>query len=148
MVRGRSQHVKEASVEVAGLYLDPDTHRVTAGLQQIKLSPTEFRLLHFLMTHPESVHTREDLIDEVWDNDVLVSERTVDVNIKRLRLALAGTDYAAYIQTVYGYGYRFSPVEVVEGCLQRHQARPGLPEFDMAGGANLVRMAFFEHLKH
>ena len=105
--------IPEASdeiVEIDGLRLDPANHRVTAGNKEIELGPTEFRLLHFMMTHTERVYTRNQLLDRVWGDHVFVEERTVDVHIRRLRkaLELAGKD--EWIQTVRGAGYRFSPV--------------------------------------
>jgi two-component system phosphate regulon response regulator PhoB len=105
--------IPEASdeiVEIDGLRLDPANHRVTAGNKEIGLGPTEYRLLHFMMTHTERVYTRNQLLDRVWGDHVFVEERTVDVHIRRLRkaLELAGKD--EWIQTVRGAGYRFSPV--------------------------------------
>ncbi len=97
-------------VECAGLRLNPATHRVTANDQNIELGPTEFRLLHFLMTHPERVHSRAQMLDQVWGDHVFVAERTVDVHIRRLRSALEATRHDSLIQTVRGSGYRFSPI--------------------------------------
>jgi two-component system, OmpR family, phosphate regulon response regulator PhoB len=99
----------EAPVEVEGLSLDPTTHRVVAGGKNLALGPTEFRLLHFFMTHPERVHSRERLLNGVWGDTVYVEERTVDVHIRRLRKALAPSGHERLIQTVRGAGYRFSP---------------------------------------
>jgi two-component system phosphate regulon response regulator PhoB len=99
-------------VEVAGLKLDPATRRVTRRVgnegREIKLGPTEFRLLHFLMTHPERVHSRAQLLDRVWGDHVFIEERTVDVHIKRLREALAPVQCSALIETVRGAGYRLT----------------------------------------
>ena len=95
-------------VEIGGLRLDPSTHRVLAGELPINLGPTEFRLLHFLMTHPERVHSRAQLLDQVWGDHVFVEERTVDVHIRRLRGALEATLHDRLIQTVRGSGYRLS----------------------------------------
>jgi two-component system phosphate regulon response regulator PhoB len=81
---------------------------VTAGKLSISLGPTEFRLLHFLMTHAERVHSRAQLLDQVWGDHVFVEERTVDVHIRRLRSALEATGHDALIQTVRGSGYRLS----------------------------------------
>lgn len=99
----------ETPVEAEGLTLDPATHRVSADGRHIELGPTEFRLLHFFMTHPERVHSRERLLNGVWGDDVYVEERTVDVHIRRLRKALEPTAHDRLIQTVRGTGYRFSP---------------------------------------
>ncbi len=98
----------EDVVELGGLRLDPATHRVSAGETALALGPTEFRLLHFLMTHPERVHSRAQLLDQVWGDHVFVEERTVDVHIRRLRCALEPSSHDALIQTVRGSGYRFS----------------------------------------
>lgn len=100
----------EEVIEIDELRLDPVNHRVTAGNNEIELGPTEYRLLHFMMTHKERVYTRSQLLDRVWGDHVFVEERTVDVHIRRLRkaLQLAGKD--ELIQTVRGAGYRFSAV--------------------------------------
>ncbi|MDP2135655.1 MAG: phosphate regulon transcriptional regulator PhoB [Sulfuritalea sp.] len=105
------RHAPQATgdaVELGGLRLDPATHRITAGKTEVDLGPTEFRLLHFLMTHPERVHARSQLLDQVWGDHVFVEERTVDVHIRRLRAALEASGHDALIQTVRGSGYRLS----------------------------------------
>jgi two-component system phosphate regulon response regulator PhoB len=96
------------TVEVAGLKLDPETHRVTARGTTLNLSPTEFRLLHFFISHPERVFTRSQLLDQVWGDHVYIEERTVDVHIRRLRKVLAEHGFDHLIQTVRSVGYRFS----------------------------------------
>ncbi len=93
---------------VERLTLDPVSHRVTIGDDQIKIGPTEFRLLQFFMTHPERVYTRGQLLDRVWGSNVYVEERTVDVHIRRLRKLLEAAQYDKFVQTVHGTGYRFS----------------------------------------
>lgn len=93
----------------AGLQLDLSQHRVTAGDQAVHLGPTEFRLLHFFMLHPERVYSRSQLLDQVWGRNVYIEERTVDVHIRRLRKALEPSAMDELIQTVRGVGYRFSP---------------------------------------
>lgn len=108
VLRRRAPQMTEDPVEVGGLRIDPVTHRVSAGGQAINLGPTEFRLLHFLMTHRERVHSRPQLLDQIWGDHVFVEERTVDVHIRRLRSALEATGHDALIQTVRGSGYRFS----------------------------------------
>lgn len=95
-------------IEIAGLFLDPVTHRVLAHGKNVKLGQTEFRLLHFFMAHPESVHSREHFLNSIWGGDSNVEERTVDVHIRRLRVALAGGGHDGLIQTVRAAGYRFS----------------------------------------
>ena len=108
VLRRRSPQLTEEPVEVAGLRLDPITHRVSADNSGLDLGPTEFRLLHFLMTHPERVHSRAQLLDKVWGDHVFVEERTVDVHIRRLRKSLEPTGCERHIQTVRGSGYRFA----------------------------------------
>ncbi len=108
LLRRASPHAAEVALEVDGLQLDPATHRVSAGAQHIALGPTEFRLLQFFMSHPERVHSRERLLNDVWGNNVYVEERTVDVHIRRLRKALATSGHDRLIQTVRGAGYRLS----------------------------------------
>ncbi len=95
-------------VEVDGLKLDDSSHRVSAGEREIALGPTEYRLLHFFMTHPERVFTRGQLLDRVWGGNTYVEERTVDVHIRRLRKALEPFSLEKLVQTVRGAGYRFS----------------------------------------
>ena len=108
LLRRSSPHATEVTLETDGLQLDPATHRVTTGSQHIALGPTEFRLLQFFMSHPERVHSRERLLNDVWGNNVYVEERTVDVHIRRLRKALSVSGHDRLIQTVRGSGYRFS----------------------------------------
>jgi len=98
----------EGVVEAAGLRLDAEKHRLTAHGAAVDLSPTEFRLLHFFLTHPERVYTRGQLLDQVWGDHVYIDERTVDVHIRRLRKALGAHGCDRYIQTVRSVGYRFS----------------------------------------
>ncbi|HSW13303.1 MAG TPA: phosphate regulon transcriptional regulator PhoB [Solimonas sp.] len=93
---------------VNGLEVDAASQRVTAKGQPIRLGPTEYRLLHFFVSHPERVYTREQVLDRVWGQNVYVEERTVDVHIRRLRKALEPFGFADMIQTVRGTGYRFS----------------------------------------
>jgi len=95
-------------LEFAGLELDPIGHRVQADGRPLNLAPTEFRLLHFFMSNPDRVYSREQLLDHVWGRGIFVEERTVDVHIRRLRKALAAQTYDRFIQTVRGAGYRFS----------------------------------------
>jgi len=108
VLRRRSPQLTEDIVETNGLRLDPATHRITVNDTPIQMGPSEFKLLHFFMTHTERVHTRSQLLDHVWGDHVFVEERTVDVHIRRLRQALEASGHDAYIQTVRGTGYRFS----------------------------------------
>ncbi len=98
----------EETIDVHGLMLDPVSHRVTVGDSVLEMGPTEFRLLHFFMTHPERVYSREQLLDNVWGTNVYVEDRTVDVHIRRLRKAVEVSGHDRLIQTVRGAGYRFS----------------------------------------
>ena len=100
--------VLDEPLEVEGLKLDPVSHRISADDKGIDMGPTEFKLLHFFMTHPERVYSREQLLDHVWGTNVYVEDRTVDVHIRRLRKALTEYGYERLIQTVRGVGYRFS----------------------------------------
>lgn len=108
VLRRRAPDVTEDAVQLGGLRVDPATHRVMADGQPVNLGPTEFRLLRFLITHPERVHTRSQLLDQVWGDHIFVEERTVDVHIRRLRGALESTGLDRLIQTVRGSGYRLS----------------------------------------
>ncbi len=118
VLRRRLPEISEETVEIGGLKLDPATHRVSAYLDknisesfEVKLGPTEFRLLHYLMTHTERVHTRAQLLDRIWGDHVFVEDRTVDVHIRRLRKALECVKKHNFVQTVRGVGYRFSETE-------------------------------------
>ena len=108
VLRRRVPEALDSVVEVGGLKLDPSTRRVSRAGIDLKLGPTEFRLLHFFMTHPERVHSRTQLLDRVWGDHVFIEERTVDVHVKRLREALLPARCASMIETVRGAGYRFS----------------------------------------
>jgi two-component system phosphate regulon response regulator PhoB len=108
VLRRRAPQMTNDAVETGGLRLDPETHRVSGHGTPVELGPTEFRLLHFLMTHPERVHSRAQLLDQVWGTHVFVEDRTVDVHIRRLRRALEATGHDRLVQTVRGAGYRFS----------------------------------------
>ncbi|WP_413484143.1 phosphate regulon transcriptional regulator PhoB [Morganella psychrotolerans] len=95
-------------IAMNGLTLDPASHRVTSNDNPLDMGPTEFKLLHFFMTHPERVYSREQLLNYVWGENVYVEDRTVDVHIRRLRKALETHGHDKMIQTVRGTGYRFS----------------------------------------
>lgn len=106
--RAGAGHAAEEVVEIGGLRWEPDTHRVFAREQAIELSPTEFKLLGCFMQNAERVMSRARLLDAVWGDGVFIEERTVDVHIRRLRLALRPSGLDARIETVRGGGYRFS----------------------------------------
>ncbi len=108
VLRRRAPELTDDPVEVAGLRLDPVSHRAFASGKALDLGPTEFRLLHFFMTHPERVYSRAQLLDQCWGDHVFVEERTIDVHIRRLRGALETSGHDRLIQTVRGAGYRLS----------------------------------------
>jgi two-component system phosphate regulon response regulator PhoB len=112
VLRRKAPEALDAAVEVAGLRLDPSTRRVTRAMEgdvrEVKVGPTEFKLLHFFMTHPERVHSRSQLLDRVWGDHVFIEERTVDVHVKRLREALSPVQCSHLIETVRGAGYRMT----------------------------------------
>ncbi len=108
LLRRSAPQTADIAVAIGGLHLDPVTHRVQANGTKLALGPMEFRLLHFFMTHPERVHSRERILDSVWGGNVYVEERTVDVHIRRLRKVLEASGHDALIQTVRGAGYRMS----------------------------------------
>jgi len=115
VLRRRVPEISDEIIEAGGLKIDPMQHRVFALLEdtsaesvEVKLGPTEFRMLHFLMAHKERVYTRTQLLDHIWGDQIFIEDRTVDVHIRRLRKILenVGKDYL--VQTVRGTGYRFS----------------------------------------
>jgi two-component system phosphate regulon response regulator PhoB len=108
VLRRRAPQMTDDPVEVAGLRLEPHTRRVFGAGRALALGPTEFRLLHFLMTHAERVHSRAQLLDQVWGDHVFVEERTVDVHIRRLRKALEPSGHDRLVETLRGSGYRLS----------------------------------------
>lgn len=108
VLRRRMPEMSDETINVAGLVLSPATHRISANGNPVDLGPTEFRILHFFMTHPERVYSRTQLLDQVWGDHVFVEERTVDVHIRRLRQALEPAGLEGLVQTVRGSGYRFS----------------------------------------
>ena len=107
VLRRTAQHDDGALLEIEGLILDPGTRRATAAGTPLELSPLEFRLLHFFMTHQERVYNRQQLIEQVWGT-TYVEERTVDVHVRRLRKILEPSGHDHFIQTVRSAGYRFS----------------------------------------
>jgi two-component system phosphate regulon response regulator PhoB len=97
-----------AQIELGDLILDTEQHRLSIGDKQLDVSPTEFRLMLFFMTHPDKVYNRSQLLDQVWGRSVYIEERTVDVHIRRLRKILGEYGREDLVQTVRGFGYRFS----------------------------------------
>jgi two-component system, OmpR family, phosphate regulon response regulator PhoB len=122
LLRRRAPQAASDAVQMAGLRLDPGTHRVMAGACQLDLGRVEFRLLNFLMHHPERVHSRAQLLDQVWGSHVYLDERTVDTHVGRLRSALAASGHPDPIETVRGSGYRF-----VAWDAQRRHGRQAVP---------------------
>lgn len=108
LLRRLAPQVTDVAIEIGKLRLDPAKHRVSVGSEVVALSPTEFRLLHFFISHPERVHTRNSLIDKVWGSDALINERTVDAHVGRLRSTLEKAGYEIKIETIRGLGYCFS----------------------------------------
>ena len=107
MRRSRGED-EDGNVAIGGLRIDGAAHRVFANGEPLAIGPTEYRLLHFFMTHPERVYSRAQLLDHVWGGSVYVEERTVDVHIRRLRKTLEPAGLDGMVQTVRGAGYRFS----------------------------------------
>jgi len=108
VLRRRAPQLTDDAIEINGLRLEPATHRLTGHDQNLSLGPTEFRLLHVFMAHPERVWSRTQLLNQVWGDHVFIEERTVDVHIRRLRKALAPSGHDACLETVRGRGYRFA----------------------------------------
>jgi two-component system, OmpR family, phosphate regulon response regulator PhoB len=108
VLRRRAPESAQEPLQAGTLRLDPTTHRVTIAEAPVHLGPTEFRLLRFLLARPERVHSRTQLLDQVWGDHVYIEERTVDVHIRRLRLALEPYGQSGLIETVRGSGYRLS----------------------------------------
>ena len=104
----RAADTRAARIEADGLVIDRESCRVYVGSVEVGFGATEFRLLHFLASHPDRVYSRAQLLDHAWGRDAFIEERTVDVQIRRVRKALAPHGVDGYIQTVRGFGYRFS----------------------------------------
>lgn len=113
VLRRKAPEALDSVVEVGSLKIDPATRRVSRGDTDVKVGATEFRLLHFFMTHTERVHSRAQLLDRVWGDHVFIEERTVDVHVKRLREALNPVNCAQMIETVRGAGYRLTQQTIV-----------------------------------
>ena len=107
LLRRAAPEASEEPIEVTGLRLEPTAHRVSGNGAELKVGPTEFRLLRFLMSRPDRVMTRQALLDGVWGDHVFIEERTVDVHVRRLRMALEPTGHDVLVETVRGGGYRF-----------------------------------------
>ncbi|MFA5596190.1 MAG: phosphate regulon transcriptional regulator PhoB [Pusillimonas sp.] len=121
VLRRRAPQLTDDVIQIGTLKLDPATHRVTGNGLSLTVGPTEFRLLHFFMTHTERVFSRAQLLDQVWGDHVFVEERTVDVHIRRLRKALEPSGHENHIETVRGAGYRFA-VQLPQTTDKAHSA--------------------------
>jgi two-component system phosphate regulon response regulator PhoB len=108
VLRRRAPEAAQEALSAGTLVLDPTTHRVTVEGRPVPMGPTEFRLLRFLLARPERVHSRTHLLDQVWGDHVYIEERTVDVHIRRLRLALEPFGADGLVETVRGSGYRLA----------------------------------------
>ncbi|MBL0122068.1 MAG: phosphate regulon transcriptional regulator PhoB [Betaproteobacteria bacterium] len=108
VLRRRAPELTQDVIEYHGLRLDPASHKVSGHGETLSMGPTEFRLLHFFLTHLERVYSRTQLLDFVWGDHVFIEERTVDVHIRRLRSALTPSQHDDFIHTVRGSGYRFA----------------------------------------
>lgn len=108
VVRRTNKVLSSDQIVIGNLTLDIEEHQLRIGNEHIEISPTEFRLLQFFMSKPDKVFNRSQLLDHVWGRNIYIDERTVDVHIRRLRKILARYDYDDVIQTVRGFGYRFS----------------------------------------
>ena len=107
VLRRRTPQLTQDAVDIEGLLLNPATRSVEGNGQALKMGPTEFDLLHFFMTHTDRVHTRANILDQVWGDHVFIEDRTVDVHIRRLRDAIAPSGHDDLVETVRGVGYRF-----------------------------------------
>jgi two-component system phosphate regulon response regulator PhoB len=124
VLRRRVPDIVSESIQVGELFLDTTTYRVTFRGDELKIGPTEFKLLHHFMKHAERVHTRGALLDRVWGDHVFIEERTVDVHVKRLRASLGAA--AAMVETVRGAGYRLTVLHNVgEAVGKGSPANPG-----------------------
>jgi two-component system phosphate regulon response regulator PhoB len=112
VIRRNSDADEEKTIEFNGLCIDPVRHQVTLMGQPINLSPAEYNLLYFFMSHPDRAYTRSQILDKVWGDSAYVEERTVDVHIRRLRKLLTPSGHNSFIQTVRGVGYRFTPTSL------------------------------------
>lgn len=106
LLRRAAPESSDEPIEVGGLRLEPAAHRVSGNGTELKVGPTEFRMLRFLMSRPDRVMTRQALLDGIWGDHVFIEERTVDVHVRRLRIALEPTGHDALVETVRGGGYR------------------------------------------
>jgi len=110
VLRRSGKNVEDDVLTVDDVILDMGKHRITVANNLLNVSPTEFKMMHFFMTHPDKVYSREQLLDQIWGRSTYIEERTVDVHIRRMRKILKAYDKDSMIQTVRGFGYRFSAI--------------------------------------
>ena len=122
ILRCRASEEERSTLECDNLVLDAATNRVSAHGRLLNLRGVEYRLLEFLMSHPGRTFNRNQLLTQVWGDDSDVDERTVDVNVQRLRRILTEPGYDAYVQTVRGFGYRFAPPNAAQGAMATQPA--------------------------
>ena len=111
VLRRANGYAEGQTINAGPISLDPTGHQVYIGDTEVRIGPTEYKLLNFFLTHQDRPYSREQLLDRVWGGNVFIDERTVDVHIRRLRKALnsiEGFELESFIQTVRGIGYRFS----------------------------------------
>jgi len=111
VLRRSGKNIAEEILKVGDISLDVNKHRITIENKVVVVSPTEFKLMHFFMTHQDNVYSRTQLLDQVWGRSAYIEERTVDVHIRRLRKILKDFNKDDLVQTVRGFGYRFSVIE-------------------------------------
>lgn len=108
VLRRRSPQLTDDAINLAGLQIEPATHRLTGHQKELTIGPTEFKILLFFMAHPERVFSRVQLLDQIWGDHVFLEERTVDVHIRRLRKVLEPSGHDKHLETVRGTGYKFT----------------------------------------
>jgi two-component system phosphate regulon response regulator PhoB len=108
VLRRSGKSIEEEVLKTNDVILDVGKHRLSIAGKTLDVSPTEFKLMHFFMTHQDNVYSRTQLLDQVWGRSVYIEERTVDVHIRRLRKILKQYGKDELVQTVRGFGYRFS----------------------------------------
>ena len=136
VLRRRAPEQSDDSVSVGDVTLDGATYRVSFQGQALKIGPTEFKLLNYLMRHAERVHTRSQLLDKVWGDHVFIEERTVDVHIKRLREALG--DAGVMVETVRGAGYRFtSQVNLLANAREKPPLPADVPQHSASASGGI-----------
>jgi two-component system phosphate regulon response regulator PhoB len=140
VLRRRTPQLADDVIDISGLRFDPAALRVSANGEDVELRQTEFRMLHFFMTHPHRTFSRRTLLDEVWGDHIFVEERTVDVHIRRLRRALAPSGHNELVETVRGVGYRFNTDTSPAPAPMLHSAIAGLMRVRQVRGPQLPQV--------